>query len=74
MKKVLVGAALGAAAIYAVSKMYKQGKLNTLCNDVSDMAMKAKRNLRNVADMGKNQVEYVKDRVEYEFTNGKEEK
>lgn len=74
MKKVLVGAVLGAAAVYVVARLYKQGKFDGFCDDMNKFAMKAKRNLRNAADVGKNQVEYIKDRIEYEFENGKEEK
>ena len=74
MKKVLIGAALGAVALYAVSRLYKQGKLDGFCDDMNKFASKAKRNLKNVADVGKNQVEYIKDRVEYELNNGKESK
>jgi len=67
MKKILAGAVLGVAAVYVVSKLHKQGKFDGFCDDMSKFADKAKRNFKNVADIGKNQVEYIKDRIDYEI-------
>ena len=72
MKKLLVGTAIGIAAGYAVYKMAQQGKLDCLCDDIDKYSKKAKRNLKTIVDAGKNQAEYVKDRIEYEYENGKE--
>lgn len=72
MKKILIGAALGAAAVYVIAKLQKEGKLEHLCDNWNVFSSKAKRDLKNVVDAGKNQVEYIKDRVEYEYQNGKE--
>ena len=72
MKKVLIGTAIGLAAGYAIYKLAQQGKLDCLCDDVNKFAGKTKRNFKNMVDTGKNQAEYIKDRIEYEYENGKE--
>ena len=72
MKKVLLGAALGAAAVYLAIKLHKEGKLDGVYDNLNAFASKAKRDFRNVVDPGKNQVEYLKDRVEYGIQSGKE--
>ncbi len=72
MKRVLIGATVSAVLVYVACKLHQQGKLDGIYDGVNKFAFKAKRNLKNVADAGKNQAEYIKDRVEYEFQNGKE--
>lgn len=67
MKKVLIGAAVGAAVVCVVAKLYKQGKFDSLCDDVNKLGLKAKRNLKIIGDAGKHEVEYIKDRVEHEL-------
>jgi len=64
-KNMLLGAvALGAAGL--AYKMYKDGKLDGVADQVSDMAHRAKREVKNVVDAGKNEAGYIKDRAEYE--------
>ncbi|MDR2955678.1 MAG: hypothetical protein LBV43_11405 [Prevotella sp.] len=73
MKKILLGSALGLVAAGAVIyKLKKDGKLDDIFHDLHVYSSKKKRDIKNVIDAGKNQVEYVKDRIEYEFNNGKE--
>jgi ElaB/YqjD/DUF883 family membrane-anchored ribosome-binding protein len=72
MKKVLIGAAVGLAVGAVVYKLYREGKLDGFCDDMGRLADKTKRNLKNAVDVGKNQAEYIKDRVEHEFQAGKE--
>ncbi|MBK5721091.1 YtxH domain-containing protein [Dysgonomonas sp. Marseille-P4677] len=72
MKKVLIGTVIGVGVSYALYKLYQQGKLDGICDDMSRFAIKTKRNLKNVVDVGKNQAEYIKERVEHEFQSGKE--
>ena len=72
MKKILVGSAIGAVVGGVVYMLYKQGKLDGVCHDMNKMALKGKRDFKNAVAKGKNHAEYLKDRVEYEFQNGKE--
>lgn len=75
MKKVLIGAVLGAASVaatYVIVKMYKEGKFDGPFNDLNTFVSKRKRDLKNVVDTSKNQLEYLKDRVEYGVQSGKE--
>lgn len=39
---------------------------------MNKFAGKTKKNFKNLVDVSKNQAEYVKDRLEYGFENGKE--
>lgn len=72
MKKLLIGAAVGLTAAGVIYRLYKRGSLDCMCENLDAFTNKAKRNIKNAVDMGKNQAEYIKDRVEYEFQNGKE--
>lgn len=74
MKKLLIGAAIGAgaAAVYAAYKMKNNGQLDKIGNDLHRLANKARKNIKDTIDMGKNHAEYIKDEVEYEFVNDKE--
>lgn len=72
MKKVLIGAGVGLGVAYLLYKLYQEGKFEGLCSDADRLALKARRSLKNAVDLGKNQAEYIKDRVEYEYQSGKE--
>lgn len=75
MKKVLIGAALGAVGVAAtciIIKLYKDGKLDGPYNDLHAFASRRKRDFMNAVDRGKNQMEYIKDRVEYGIQSSKE--
>lgn len=65
MKKFLLGAALGVGAVYLVKKLHKEGKLDGLYESVNDFSGKAKRDVKNLIDAGKNEAEYLKGRLEY---------
>lgn len=67
MKKLLVGAVIGGALVYVITKLHREGKLDNLYDGVNDLASKAKLNLKNLADAGVNQAEYIKDRIDYEM-------
>lgn len=72
MKKILIGTAIGLAAGVVIYKLYQQGKLDGVCNDMNKFTGKTKKNFKNLVDVSKNQAEYVKERLEYGFENGKE--
>mgnify|MGYP000915926753 CR=1 FL=1 len=72
MKKLLIGAAVGIGVSYALYKLYEQGKFDGLCEDANRLALKAKKDFKNAVDTGKNQAEYLKDRISQEVQNGKE--
>ncbi|GEM_PF-6899041 len=63
-KNMLLGAAAlaGAGLLY---KMHKDGKLDKVEDKVTDFAHKAKKEVKNVVDAGKNEAGYIKDRAEY---------
>lgn len=70
MKSFLLGAAVGAAIAYYYREMKERGDFDQLSDDMSDVAYKAKRNLKNVVAKGKNQAGYLKDRAENEIEKG----
>ncbi len=64
MKKVILGVGIGIGLIYLARKMYNDGHLDCCCDEVDKFLSKSKRNLRNVADVARNEAEYIKERVE----------
>lgn len=62
--KVLLGLSAGVVIGYALRKMKDQGQFDAWEDKVGEYADKAKKKVKNVVDSGKNQMEYVKDRVE----------
>lgn len=71
MKKLIVGAAFGAIAAAVIYALKKDGKLDEVCDNLNVYARKTKRNLKNAADVSKNEVEYLKERVAYEIGKSK---
>lgn len=65
MKDVLIGVAVGVAIGYVVRKMVDEGKFDCVCHDVSELADKTKKKIKDVVDTGINQAEYIADRVEH---------
>lgn len=65
MKDALLGVAVGFVIGYLTRRMVDQGKFDCLCNDMSELADRTKKTLKDAVDLGKNQVEYIKDRVEH---------
>ena len=64
MKNVLFGLAVGVVVGYVLRRMEDQGQFECLENELHGLTDKAKKKVKDVVDTGKNQVEYVKDRVE----------
>lgn len=65
MKNVLFGLAVGVVVGYVLRRMEDQGQFECLENELHGLTDKAKKKVKDVVDTGKNQVEYVKDRVEH---------
>lgn len=63
MKRVFIGVAAGIGVSLLVYKLAKDGKLDGICNDMTQIADKTKRSFRNSLDVSKNQLEYLKDRA-----------
>jgi len=70
MKKILLGAIVGAFIGYHYKEMKERGDFNQLSDDVNGIAHKAKRELKNAMGKGRNQAEYLKDRAEDEIEKG----
>lgn len=68
----VLGVAVGVAAGMIIAKMEERGAFNELCDNVNDMASKAKKNVKNAWDKGVNEVEYVKERATYKAEEGKQ--
>lgn len=71
MKNVLIGVALGLAGAYVVYRLQKKGAFENVCDNLNVFASKTKRNIKNAVDVGKNQAEYIRERVEYEIDKEK---
>ncbi|MDU1891882.1 MAG: hypothetical protein E6767_14440 [Dysgonomonas sp.] len=77
MNKLIVGigAAVGVAAAACITyRLKKQGKLDGICDDLHSFTNKTKLNIKNAIDKSRNHAEYIRDEIEYQFTNGKEDK
>lgn len=72
MKKVLLGVAIGSVLGYFFRKLQNDGAFDDVYDCVSDKALKAKRNLKNIVDTGRNQAEYLTDRASDIIDRGKE--
>lgn len=72
MKKILVGLAVGVGVGLLLKKLNDDGVLDDVCNDFDRVKSRVKRNLKNAADVGINEAEYIKERVEAEIEKGKE--
>lgn len=68
MKKLLVGVLAGAAGIatgYCIHKMQKEHKFDPIVDRANQLAAKAKKKAKDVADLAQNEAEYLKDRADY---------
>lgn len=65
MKDLLIGVAVGLIAGYMIRKMEDDGKFACVCDDVSALADKAKKKVKDLVDTTVNQAEYIADRVEH---------
>lgn len=64
MKNLVVGLLVGAGIGIMAYKMKKKGMLNHVSHDLHKMGHKAKKNIKNFADIAQNEAEYLKDRAE----------
>ncbi|WP_321332206.1 hypothetical protein [uncultured Bacteroides sp.] len=64
MKKVVVGLVIGTAIGYVIRKLQNDGKFDYVRDGANELINKSKRNLKNAADIAKNEVTYLKDKVE----------
>ena len=65
MKNVLIGIAAGIAIGYVLRKMEDDGKFKCIHDDMSELADRAKKKIKDVVDKGVNEAEYIGDRVEH---------
>lgn len=72
MKKVVTGLAIGAGLIGLYKVLNDRGVFDNLGNSMNRFANKAKRNSKIIANAGKNQAEYLKERAEYGINKGKD--
>ena len=66
-KKLIIGAIAGVAAFFVIKTLKDQGKLDKVADELNGLALKAKREFKNVLDSGKNQANYLRDKAEYEL-------
>lgn len=71
MKKVILGLAIGSAVGYLVRKMQEEGKFDCIRDRADNFVSKSKRDLKNVADITKNEAGYLKERLENVIIKGK---
>jgi len=75
MKRMFLGAAIGAAVGitlgYLARMAYEKGYFDELSDNMHEFAFKAKKKFKDAVDTGQNQVEYLKDRAEYEMKKSK---
>lgn len=72
MSKFVLGIAMGTALGYVVCRMQQKGYFEGCCDDMHEFAYKAKKKVNNLVDMGENEMEYAKDRVEYKARQAKD--
>jgi len=71
MKKVILSLAIGSAIGYFIRKMQEDGQFDCVRYSADKFLRKSKRDLKNVADITKNEAEYLKDRLGNVVTKGK---
>ena len=65
MKKLLIGAAAGIGLALVIYKLAESGKLDCVCDDLNKLSGQAKKKIKDGIDVGKNQLEYLKERAAY---------
>lgn len=68
MKKLLIGVVAGAAGIaagYCIRKMQDEHKFDPIIDRANDLAAKAKKKAKDIADLAQNEAEYLKDRADH---------
>ncbi len=71
MKKVILGLAIGSAIGYLIRKMQDDDQFGCIRERADKFISKSKRDLKNVADITKNEAEYLKDQFGKAVTKGK---
>jgi len=72
MKDLIVGLAVGAVFGYIMRASQERCSVDHLNDNVNEFASKAKNKIKDAIDIGKNKVEYLKDRAEYELNKAYE--
>ena len=67
MKKVILGLVIGSAVGYCVRKMQDDGQFDCVCNSAQRLFRKSKRSFKNIVDITKNEVNYLRDSAEDKF-------
>ncbi len=71
MKKVILGTVLGAAVGITLGCLakaaYERGYFDSVSDSMHDFAFKTKKKIKNAVDTGKNEMEYLKEKAEYEI-------
>lgn len=68
MKKLVIGILAGAAGIatgYCIRKMQTEHKFDPIIDRANELAAKAKKKAKDVADLAQNEAEYLKERAEH---------
>lgn len=68
MKKLLIGVVAGAAGIaagYCIRKAQDEHKFDPIIDRANDLAAKAKKKAKDIADLAQNEAEYLKDRADH---------
>ncbi len=75
MKKMILGTTLGAAVGitlgYLARMAYEKGYFDQVSDNMHEFAFNAKKKFKNAVDVGQNEMEYLKDRAEYEMKKNK---
>ncbi len=71
MKKIVLGTALGATVGIALACLakaaYERGYFDSVSDSMHNFAFKTKKKFKNAVDTGKNEIEYLQDKAEYEI-------
>lgn len=72
LSKFLLGAAVGLAAGCAIAHLYEKGYFDGTCDQMNDLTLKTKKKMKDIVDMGENQLEYAKERIQYKAGQAEE--
>lgn len=75
MKKIvlgtIIGTTIGVTLGYLARMAQEKGYLEQISDEVNKFAFKAKKKIKNVADVAQNEAEYIQDRAGFEVNKGK---
>jgi len=72
LSKFLMGAAVGLAAGCAIAHLYQKGYFDGACDQMNDLTLKTKKKMKDMVDLGENQLEYAKERIQYKAGQAEE--